>query len=349
MNVAALARIGVAVLVTMLVGAALAWLAGADPLLTYIKLIEGALGERYEIAETLVRALPLLVVALGAAPALRAGVFTVGSEGQLAIGALTSTAVILAVGPASAIVLQAAGILAGACGGMLWALVPGLLRAYCKVNEILSTLLLNYLAGLLLLWLLRTYMNVQEMVATPRSEPLPGNAMIPNLLEGTRLHWGIAVALLGTAVLAWWVRSARGFGHDLFATHAGLAARMGVSEPGAVIGTMLTAGAAAGIAGWLQVAGLQGTLYASVAGGLGFAGVLVAFLGNLRPLGIVAAALFFGALTTGAEGMQVGTGVPASIATVFQGLILLAATLIVAARRRDIARAMLEHQRAPGP
>jgi simple sugar transport system permease protein len=109
-----------------------------------------------------------------------------------------------------------------------------------------------------------------------------------------------------------------------------------------ILSTMATAGAAAGIVGWLQVAGLQGTLYPSVAGGLGFAGVLVALLGGLRPLGIVIAALFFGALTTGAEGMQAGTGVPAAMAKVFEGMILLAATLIVAAQRRERLRVVAE-------
>ena len=117
---------------------------------------------------------------------------------------------------------------------------------------------------------------------------------------------------------------------------------MGVAPPRVILSTMAVAGAAAGVVGWVQVAGLQGTLYPSVAGGLGFAGVLVALLGGLRPLGIVAAALFFGALTTGAEGMQAGTGVPAAMARVFEGVILLAATLIVAARRRQLVRTVAE-------
>ena len=115
-----------------------------------------------------------------------------------------------------------------------------------------------------------------------------------------------------------------------------------VSEVSAVMTTMLVAGAAAGITGWVQVAGLQGTLYPSVAGGLGFTGVLVALLGNLRPLGILLAALFFGALQSGAEGMQAGTGVPSAIAHVFEGMILLAATLILAMRQRKLRRVVVE-------
>lgn len=116
---------------------------------------------------------------------------------------------------------------------------------------------------------------------------------------------------------------------------------MGVQERSAVLGTMVVSGACAGVAGWLQVAGVQGTLYPSVAGGLGFIGVLVALLGGLRPAGIVIAAFFFGALATGADGVQAGTGVPASLATVLQGGILLAAGLLFAARARRVRRTLM--------
>lgn len=341
-------RIGLAIVLTLVVGAGLSLLAGTSPLLAYSRMFHGAFGDRYEIAETVVRSLPLMIVALGVAPALRAGVFTVGSEGQLAVGAIFSTATILAIGKAPAVVLLGAGILGGAIGGALWALLPGALRAYARVNEILSTLLLNYLAGYGLLLLLRGPLGIQEMVATPRSAPLPKAAMIPNLLENTRLHWGVLVALLAALGLAWWVRSGRSLAYDVFASHQALARRMGVTGPGVILSTMATAGAAAGVVGWLQVAGLQGTLYPSVAGGLGFAGVLVALLGGLRPLGIVIAALFFGALTTGAEGMQAGTGVPAAMARVFEGLILLAATLIVAAQRREKLKTVAEPPQPAG-
>jgi simple sugar transport system permease protein len=144
----------------------------------------------------------------------------------------------------------------------------------------------------------------------------------------------VPVVALG---LAWWLRSARGFSYQVIATHPALAARMGLTDVRAVMTTMLFSGAVAGLAGWLQVAGVAQTLYPTAAGGLGFAGVLVALLGRLKPLGILVAAIFFGALENGADGLQAGTGVPSAIAIVIEGLVLLVAALTFAgqARRRN--------------
>jgi simple sugar transport system permease protein len=331
----------------LLIAAGLVWLAGADPLAAAAGLAEGAFGDSYSVGETLVRAVPIALVALGMAPALRAGIFPVGSEGQLAIGAACATAAILAARHAPAIVLLPLGCIAGAFGGAAWALLPAFLRARYRVNEILSTLLMNYLAADLLLWLLRTYLGTSESVATPRSDHLPEAALIPKLLAGTRLHWGILVVPVAALLLTYWVRSVRGLGFDLFAARPALAARMGVGERATVLSTMLAAGATAGIAGWIQVAGLQGILYPSVAGGLGFIGALVALLGGLTPLGILAASLVLAALATGSDGMQMGTGVPASIATVLQGLLLLAAGLLFAMRQRRVRERVATTGAAP--
>jgi general nucleoside transport system permease protein len=314
---------------------ALIIIAGANPLQAMKGLFDGAFGDQYAVAETIVQVVPIAIVALGVAPALRAGIFPVGSEGQLAIGAVTATATVFALNGAPAAVALLAGCMAGILGGAGWALIPAILRARLNVNEILSTLLMNYLASNLLLWLVRTVLGTAEAVATPRSDRLPVEAIIPKLIDGTRLHWGLLAVALGAAALAYWIRSARGLAYDVFATHRDLAARMGVRDGAAVIGTMLVGGAAAGLAGWIQVAGLQGILYPSVAGGLGFTGVLVALLGGRRPLGILIASFVIAVLTTGSNGLQTDTGVPASIATIAQGLVLLGAALMFAARQLE--------------
>ncbi len=334
LSVRSAARLGLGAVVIAGLGGALALVAGASPLAALAGLYEGAFGEAYTRSETIVSAIPLAIVALGVVPALRAGIFTIGSEGQVAIGALASVAAIEALSGASAPVLLAAGALAGIAGGTAWAAVPAVLRAYGRVNEILSTLLLNYVAGFLLLWSLRTWLASPEIVPIPQSAALPDAALIPKLVEGTRLHWGLVAVPLLALGLAWWVRSPGGLVFRIVATHTALAARLGLDGRRAVISTMAFSGATAGLAGWLQVAGVAGTLYPGVAGGLGFTGILVALLGGLRPTGILAAALFLAALKTGSDGLQAGTGIPSAISLVIQGLVLLVAALAFAGSRR---------------
>jgi simple sugar transport system permease protein len=314
--------------------------AGADPRLALTGLLDSAFGDRYAVAETCVQAVPIAIVALGVAPALRAGIFPVGSEGQLAIGAVTATAVVCAVRCVPSVVAIPAGCIGGILGGAAWVLLPALLRARLNVNEILSTLLMNYLAINLVSWLVRTVLGTADSVATPRSDRLPIEALIPKIIDGTRLHFGALGVFIGAIALAFWIKSVRGLGYDIFATHRGLAARMGVREGTAIFATMMVSGAAAGLAGWTQVAGLQGILYPSVGGGLGFTGVLVALLGGLRPIGIVIAAFVMAVLTTGSNGLQIDTGVPASIAVITQGLVLLAAALVFATRQRTLREAV---------
>jgi ABC-type uncharacterized transport system permease subunit len=334
----------ITVVVALGIGALLILLSGENPATAYRGLVDGALGDRYHIGETLVRAVPLALIALGTAPALRAGVFTVGAEGQMAMGALAATATILALDDLPAAVLLPTGLVAGALGGAAWALLPALLRVWWQVNEILSTLLMNYLAAQLLAWLLRTHLRAGGGVATPQSRDLPTAALIPKLLSDTRLHWGAVLVLVAALALAWWIRSTRGFAYDVYGARPALARRMGVADARAVIGTMLVAGTAAGAAGWVQVAGVQGRLYTSVTGGVGFTGVLVAVLGGLAPVGILAASILFAVLSTGADGIQAATGTPASIATVIQAVLLLGAAVAIGLQR---GRRMRESRPSP--
>jgi simple sugar transport system permease protein len=331
-------RIGVGLIVIAVLGSGLVLLSGTSPVTAVVGIAEGAFGERYMAAETLVSMIPLALIGLSLAPALRAGVFTIGSEGQVAIGAMTATAAIMALPPHSPILLLVGGAVGGILGGLTWAAIPAVLRAYGRVNEILSTLLLNYIAGFLLLWMLKTLLATRAIVPLPQSDPLPDAALIPKMLEGTRLHWGFLFVPAFALALGWWLRSARGLSYHVIATHVGLASRMGLTPARAIMSTMLLSGGMAGLVGWLQVAGLAGTLYPTAAGGLGFTGVLVALLGRLGPIGILVAALFFAILKTGADGLQAGTGVPSSISTVIEGLVLFVAALSFAAPVRRAVR-----------
>ncbi|MBV9120883.1 MAG: ABC transporter permease [Chloroflexi bacterium] len=338
-RVRAAGSLAAALIGSLALGAVLLGIARANPLAAYWALLGGALGDRYHLAETAVQTIPLALVGLGAAVSLRAGVFSVGAGGQMAMGATGATAAVLAIGARPAPILLAAGLLAGAAAGAAWAFLPGVLRAFAGVNEILSTLLMNYLASYLLTWLLKGPMRNPASVATPQSSDLPAAALIPKALEQTRLHWGWLAVVLGVLLLAWWIRSSRGFGYDVFGARPGLARRMGVKPWRAIAGTMAISGAAAGIAGWIQVAGLQGRLYTSVAGGIGFNGVVVAILGGLTPLGILAAAAFFAILGTGAQQMQTAMSIPAAVAPVIQAVLLVAVALAAASRSKLLAAA----------
>lgn len=326
------------VVAVLVVATFLILLAGADPVVGLRGLVEGVSSSPYRIGELLVGAVPIAIVALTLIPALKAGIFSVGAEGQVTLGAIAATAVILGIrdltnDTAPAVLYLVAGVLAGAAGGALFALLPAWLAARWRVNVILSTLLLNYVATGFLGWTLRTWLSTPENTATPQSEKLPDAAALPDLIVGTRAHVGILLVLVTLGAFEWWRRTAGATRVSVFAERPALALRLGATRGRTLYGTMLVSGAGAGVVGWMQVAGVNDRLMGSVSGGVGFSGLAVALLGGLLPVGIVLAALFFSALTVGAVGMQSATGtIPSSIADVIKGVLLLGVAVIAALR-----------------
>lgn len=343
-------RIGAALAVAaaiVVIAALLILLAGADPLEGLRGLVEGVSSSPYRIGEVLIGATPVALIALTLIPALRAGVFSVGAEGQVVIGAMFATAAILALrdllGESAGVHYALVGILAGALGGALTALLPAWLAVKWHVNEILSTLLLNYIAAGILGFSLRTWLASPDATATPQSERLPEAAALPDLIPGTRAHVGILLVIVAIVVFEWWRRSSGSTRLAVFAERPQLARRLGTGRAGAIYSTMLVSGVGAGIVGWMQVAGVNERLMNSVSGGVGFSGIAVALLGALLPGGILLAALLFSALTAGAVGMQAATGtVPASIAEVIKGVILLGVACI-AGMPRSVGRRGATH------
>ncbi|MGX5682399.1 ABC transporter permease [Schumannella luteola] len=292
----------------------------------------GAFGTGYNLVQTISYAAPLIVIAVGVAPALRAGIITVGAEGQLIVGAIVAASVALGIGDAVptwiGLIL---GALAGIAGGTAYSLIAALARVRWGVSEILFTLLANYIAVSLLGLLLATVLRNPEPVATPQSAELPAPFLLPILPLPGRLHAGVLVVIVLVAVAAVWTRGRTAFLVTVFGQRPALAARAGLSEVRAIVGTIAVSGAAAGLAGWMQVAGVSERLQPGISAGIGFAGLAVAVLGRLHPLGIVLAGIAYASLTTGSNGIQFATGtVPASIGTVSQGILLLAAALAVA-------------------
>ncbi|WP_291053165.1 ABC transporter permease [Herbiconiux sp.] len=331
------------VLAILVVAGALIVFAGADPVVGIQGLVEGVSSSPYRVGEVLVGAVPIGIVALTLIPALRAGVFSVGAEGQIVVGAIAATGAVFAVdsllqGTAPSILLWPVGLLAGAAGGGAMAMLPAFLAVRWRVNEILSTLLLNYLAAGLLGWTLRTWLASPDETATPQSAKLPEAAALPSLIPGTRAHWGILLVIVIAVAFFLWRRSAASTRLTVFASRPKLALRLGATRARTVYSTMLVSGLGAGVVGWIQVAGVNDRLLNSVSGGVGFSGLAVALLGGLAPIGIVLAALFFSALTAGAVGMQSATGtVPSSIAEVIKGVLLIGVACIAAYQRSAAA------------
>ncbi len=320
---ASLALIIVSVVMALLVGAAAIALTGVSPLTAYQALFYGAYGRLYGLIDTLVKATPLLLAGLGVTVAFRAGIWNIGAEGQLYMGALFATWAGLNLGELPASLLLPLAILAGFISGGLWGLIPGILKAALEVNEVIISLMLNYIAIYFVSYLVHGPMEEVGgfMPQTPRVAP---GAQLPLLIPPTRLHAGIILALV-LAVVIHFVLWRTTFGYRLRAIGANpRAARYGGIKIGRNIAlTMFISGGLAGLAGANEVLGIHYRLLDGISPGYGFTAIVVALLGKLHPLGVVAAALLFASLSVGADMMQRMVRIPIALAHVIQALVVL--------------------------
>ncbi len=290
------------------------------------------LSSKRAVAEVLLKATPLALCAIGLALCFRANVWNIGAEGQLIAGSIAGAAVALAAGGSGWI--AAAAIVAAAAGGMAWASITAWLRDRFNANEILVSLMLVYVAQLLLSYVVHGPLKDPAGFGFPQSPMFDRAARLPLLLEGTRLHVGFLLALAAAAA-AWLLLARSVIGLQLRV--AGLAPRAaryaGFSSRRVLWTTLLVSGALAGIAGGAEVSGPMGQLTPSVSPGYGFAAIIVAFVGRLHPVGVVAASILMALFYIGGELAQSRLGLPSSLTGVYQGLLLLfllgADTLIV--------------------
>ncbi|HUG88588.1 MAG TPA: hypothetical protein VMP42_07465 [Actinomycetota bacterium] len=313
----------------LILGGLLVLLIGVNPLDAYRSLWDGAFGSRQAIGETMLRFGLYSMIGIGLIPALRANVINVGAEGQVAMGALLAGATAIALQEAPGPLIIASAALAGAVGGAAWALIPALMRSLLGVNEILTTLTFNFIGTFVLAWLLTGPLQGSG-AHLAQSDITPEHAWLPPIIPGTRAHLGLVLVLLVALAVATFERTAAGYRVELYGSNPSLAQIAGIRPARIIIATMLVAGAAAGMAGWMQVAGVDRAVYGTVARGTAFVGILVVFLGNARVAGTLAAALFFAALSTGGEFMQIGADVSPELIGAIQGVAL----LLVAARLR---------------
>ena len=301
---------------------------GANPIATYVTIFTGPLQDMFTATEILVRAVPLILVALGIAVSFRSGIINIGAEGQILMGILAATATALTFPAWPKFVLLPAVLLAGAVGGALWAGIAGVLRAKLGVNEILSTVMLNYIAAQFYTFLLRGPMidpgELETGSGTPQSIRFPEAAWLSRLVPGTRLHTGLILALVLAAavyILLW--RTTWGYRLRAAGAEQKAARYAGINVERSLVVAMLFAGGFAGLAGAVEVTGVHHRAIENISSGYGFAGIVVALFGALHPAGIVPAAVFFGLLLVGADMTQRSAGVPANMILVLQGIIIL--------------------------
>lgn len=311
-----------AVACSAVIGAVFIVSLGADPVAAYASMVRGAFGSVNGISETLVRATPLIFLGLGAAVAFRARVWNIGGEGQLVLGALGAALVGLYLPFPSWISLPAA-ILLGCLFGGAWAGIAGFLKARMGTNEIIITIMMNFIAIYAV-----SYMNhgpLREAIGIfPQSDVIARAAWLPKLLPPTRIHAGIILAIVVTVLVHILLsRSALGYRIAAVGNNAEAARYAGIRVPATIVLVMLISGGLAGLAGVNEISGIHHRLIDNISNGLGFTGIVVALLGRLNPFGIVLAAILFGALNVGADAMERTMGLPSSFAFVLQALVVL--------------------------
>jgi general nucleoside transport system permease protein len=325
---------GVALAVSVLTIAA----AGADPIVALGALVRGAAGDRFALGDTLARSCPLVLTGLAVALAFRCGVWNIGAEGQLLMGALAATAVGRAAGDLPFPLPLAAALASGATAGGLWAWLAAALKVRRNVSEVIATIMLNFVAARLVGWAVHGPL-MEAGARYPQSDALSAAARLPATASG--LHFGVVVAALVVPVVAMLVqRTAMGFRWRATGDNADAARFAGLAPERAVVTAMLVSGGLAGLAGAIELTGATGRLFEQFSGGQGYTAIAVALLGRLHPFGVAAAALFFGALGAGSGAMQRTAGVSAVFVAIVQAtviLALLAADSPVLARRRRSA------------
>jgi len=320
-----------AAVAALAVGAIMLVLLKVNPVEAYSALWDGAFGSKNALADTVVKATPLLLVGTGICVAFRGGVINIGGEGQLVVGALSATLVGLSFPDASGWLIIPLALLAGFAGGAIWGGIPGLLKAYFNVNEILSTIMMNQIAVQGMNFLLRGAMI--DPVQLENASKIPQTARLSRLFDlprlvPTRLHLGSAIAVL-VAILIFiflW-RTITGYRIRAVGLNPAASRYAGIPVRRYVVLALLLSGALAGLAGAVQVYGVNHRMFTDgsatgFTGSAGFNGIVAALFGQLHPVGTIPAAFLFGALLVGANAMQRAVQVPSALITALNGLLV---------------------------
>jgi general nucleoside transport system permease protein len=346
-----------AAVAALLVGAVMLAALGANPITAYKALFSGAFGSASALSETALKSVPLVLVGVGICIAFRANVLNIGGEGQLVMGGLASTATALAVPGLPRPVLVPLVLLAGLAGGAIWGAIPGALKAYLNVNEILSTIMLNIVAVQIMNYLLSGPLVDKEFSGfslIPQTKRLSPHADLPVLVGSTQLHAGVVIAVLvavGVYVFLW--RTGLGFRLRAVGLSREASQYAGMPVKRTIVLAMTLSGAMAGLGGAILVFGsfshrmvTDGTA-TGFTGSAGFNGIVAALFGGLNPLWTMLSAFIFGGLLVGGSSMQIAVQVPTALIVALNGLLVMFVVSITPLRQR--AKIRLQSAAAAGP
>ena len=335
----------------------LLWIFGANPLETYAAMATGAFGQRYHVSETLLRAIPLMLTGLAVGIAFRMLFWNIGAEGQFVWGAIAATWVALflpeKIGGFPAWAYLPAMIAAAFVAGAVWGLIPAILKTFLRVNEIITTLMFNYVALLWMQYLYTGSWKDPEGFGFPGSAQFPQQAWLPRLpLDLGRVHYGLVIAVVA-ASLIWLIldRTKWGLEIKVIGKNPVAARYAGMNITRNVLLVMCISGGVAGLAGFSQVAGVGHRLQNGIAVGDGFTAIIVAWLAKLNPWSILLVSILLAGLNTGGDQLQITMGLPAAVAGVLQGSILffvLGADVFINYRLR-IIRSQPQQSADPAP
>lgn len=328
-----------AILTSFALAALLAMIAGGNPLRVFGLIVSGAFGSGYALLETLNRATPLIFTGLAVSVAFRAKLWNIGAEAQLYMGAVVT--VLLGTGALNlpAPLLLALTLVAVLIAGGLVLLIPALLKTRLGVDEVVTTLLFNFIFLLFVSYLLEGPLKDPMGMGWPKSARLIPEARLPRMAEGLRLHWGFGLALIAAGAV-WLLERKTTLGFEMRAVgqNAGAARFAGIPVNAVILKTALLSGGLAAMAGFSEVAGLKGALTLDLSPGYGYSGIVVAMLALLHPMGVVVAAIFVAAIFVGADSMSRAIGVPSYLADILLATALLLMVLAILTTRFRIRR-----------
>ena len=329
------------VCLALLVGYVIIWIAGYNPTQAYGALLQGAVGSNRQVLNTLFAATPLIFTGLATAISFKAGLYNMGSEGQLYLGAFFAAYIGFTLKGLPPLLHVTACLVGGACAGVLFALIPAVIKAYCDVDEMVSTLMLNYVAILLTTWL-ASYPFRAAGSPNPETNRIDHTAVLPRLSETAQLQAGFLLALIVfLAVFLLLNKTVLGYHIASIGKNRDFSQFVGMNVAPKIVLIMAISGMIAGFGGAVEVLGTHEKFVSGFSADYGWTGLTIALIGRYNPLGVFAGALLFGVLKNGGSTMEIMTGVPRSLISIIEGLIVLFFTVELIERRTSLFSKLL--------